>query len=81
MNHQFTKAKKRLIEGLNEMCQKHKVAVEPVITSIESSSSSLSSSSSSAAQGLIHTPENENKNWAYIDSVRKHYDNKIDLEA
>ncbi|KAI8082305.1 hypothetical protein BDF21DRAFT_462374, partial [Thamnidium elegans] len=30
---------------------------------------------------LIYTPENENENWAYIDSVRKHYDDKIDWEA
>ncbi|KAG2230434.1 hypothetical protein BDF21DRAFT_462374 [Thamnidium elegans] len=34
-----------------------------------------------STQDLIYTPENENENWAYIDSVRKHYDDKIDWEA
>ncbi|KAI8081075.1 hypothetical protein BDF21DRAFT_339039 [Thamnidium elegans] len=93
-NHQFFKAKKRLMEDVkNPNCRKRTIRClddgivyvneicEKHNITLEPTDSVDSSSSSSTPICLIHAPKNENKDWAYVDAFRKHYGDKIDWEA
>lgn len=93
---QFSKASKRLLEDIedpesikrtakclddgilyvNEVCRKHHITAEPL-----NPSSVGSSSSSTPSRDLLPAPKQENPNWVFIDSARKHLKDKMDWEA
>lgn len=61
---------------VNEVCRKHHITAEPLYPS-----SVGSSSSSTRSRDLLPAPRQENSNWVFIDSARKHLKDKMDWEA